>query len=478
MKKRTLWLLLSLLVIISMVLVACAPAEVKEEAPEEPEQINILFHAGVAEPTAPDAEVAPGEIRQVAMQEIVDAYMELHPNVNVEFYRFPGAYEELNEWMVARMTAQDSPDIFTMDSQWLWPFVGKDWFYEFDDWLAEPNPYQPDYETWGDQFEQEALWSQIGPDGDTYGVAMDGARIIFVYNKDHFKEAGIEEEPRTWAEFQDAWEKLEAAGYFGMGVSRRFHWFMGSIYIQGELDDIYALDEDGNNFVDSREIAVASQKGLFPDWDAWLKSMQLLKEMAQYSPRGFESGEMDMHPLFRAGEVSMFMMGVWAQDQYLRSPPPFEIGYMEFPIVTKDVWDTSQEKQVTMKGAWAELQYHIPAYLAEKEPEKLPWLKDFIMFIAQPDHVSSLIAEYGMLPLLKEAHGTPEQEPFMGDYDVATPYQGWMGLSQSALDAERRIGMAYMAGMMSDEEVLEAGKEEWEAELEKILESNPDWRLE
>jgi len=76
-----------------------------------------------------------------------------------------------------------------------------------------------------------------------------------------------------------------------------------------------------------------------------------------------------MHPLFRAGEVSMFMMGVWAQDQYLRSPPPFEIGYMEFPVVTQDVWDTSQEKQVTMKGAWAELQYHIPAYLAEKEPE-------------------------------------------------------------------------------------------------------------
>jgi len=467
-------------------LAACAPKPTetpetpKEETPgeaPEAEEIHILFMAGVATPTAPDEEVPPGEVRKVAMQHVVDAYMDEHPNVTIEFYRFPGAYEELNEWMIARMTAQDMPDIWSMDAQWLWPFVGKGWFWKFDEWLEDPNPYQPKYARWKDQFEQVALWSQIGPDGHTYGVAMDGASIVLVYNKDHFAEAGVEGELRTWNEFMEAWKKVQANGHSAFGVSRRFHWHMGMVYSQGELDDLLALDEDENNFVDSREFCVAWQKGEFPDWDAWLQSLKLMKEMAQFCPKGFESGEMDMHPLFRAGEVSMFMMGCWAQGQYLQSPPPFELGYTMYPIITKDVWSSAMEKQPALKGAWAELQYHIPAFLSEKAPEKLPWLEDFIMFICQPDYVSSIIAEYGMLPLIKEARAKPELEPFMAPFDYATPYQGWMGLSQSALNAERKIGIEYMSSDMSDDEILAKGKETIEVEVNKVLESNPDWKL-
>jgi len=463
-------------------LAACAPKATETVEPSEPEStampvaeaITINFMAGAATPTAADEEVAPGQVRQVAMQEVADAYMELHPNVEIEFYRFPGAYEELNEWMVARLTAGDMPDIWSMDCQWLFPFAGKGWFYEFDDWLEEPNPYQPKYERWKDQFEQAALWSQIAPNGKTIGVAMDGARIMMMYNKDHFAEAGITEEPETWTEFIEAWKKIQAKGHYAFGCSHRFHWNMGLIYTQLELPDLQELDEDDNNYMDTREACVASQKGLFPDWDAWLGALQLYKEQSQFFPPGFE-GELDMHQLFRAGEVSSYLMGVWKQPDYLNSPPDFDIGWLNYPIITKDVWPTAIEKQVAMIGAWAELQYHIPAFLAEKEPEKLPWLKDFIMFICQPDYVSAIIAEYGMLPLIKEAHGTEVQEPFMAPYDVPIPYQGWMCLSQSALDAERTLGLEYMATDMSDEEVLEKGKETWEAEVEKMLESNPDW---
>jgi ABC-type glycerol-3-phosphate transport system substrate-binding protein len=125
------------------------------------------------------------------------------------------------------------------------------------------------------QYQPVALFSQIGPDGKTYGVNMDGAGVMTVYNKDAFKKAGIEGPPKTWDEFVVALKKLKDAGYipYGADLTSGFaHWFSAHVYTQLLYGKMAQWDDDKNDVITARELVNHSQTGgTFPDWDAYLQ---------------------------------------------------------------------------------------------------------------------------------------------------------------------------------------------------------------
>jgi sn-glycerol 3-phosphate transport system substrate-binding protein len=62
-----------------------------------------------------------------------------------------------------------------------------------------------------------ALHANAIVDGELYGVPFHNSTPLLYYNKDHFKEAGLDPDkpPRTWAEFVDAAKKLTKDGRHG-----------------------------------------------------------------------------------------------------------------------------------------------------------------------------------------------------------------------------------------------------------------------
>ena len=340
----------------------------------------------------------------------------------------------------------------------------------------------PGNKAWKDQFEEIAIISQTGPDGKLYGVNMDGAGVMTVYNKNAFADAGITDKPRTWGEFKEVWQKLLDKGYipYGADLSPETccfpHWLSAHIYNQLVWDKIYDWDDDGNRVITAKELAVHGQKGDFPDWDAYLEFAHLFKEMTPYFPVGYE-GVVDYRQLFRQGKVVMYMEGNWAVSQFKASPPPFEFGWLAFPIITKDIWPAAPEKIVRIQGAWGAMQYHVPGYLAQKEPDKIPVIMDWLMFSSVPEHVGMVCKETGLVPLTKGAEGLPELAPFYEPYDRAVPYQSWQTLSTSGLQAEYKLWQAYLPSDMSDSEFLDMAKKAWNEEVNKVLEANPDWKV-
>ncbi len=467
-------------------LAACAPAAPAPAPGGAPaaapaKKYKILHWAQAAEPTDPNVQLAEGQTRHVAYQVIADKYMEQHPDVEIEWYRFP-AGSNLSEWLLARMTAQDAPDIYWANTEDLWPHVNKGWALDFTEYMNQPNPYVPGNKAWKDQFEEIAIISQTGPDGKLYGVNMDGAGVMTVYNKDAFADAGITDKPRTWGDFKEVWQKLLDKGYipYGADLSPETccfpHWLSAHIYNQLVWDKIYDWDDDGNRVITGKELAVHGQKGDFPDWDAYLKFAHLFKEMTPYFPVGYE-GVVDYRQLFRQGKVVMYMEGNWAVSQFKASPPPFEFGWLAFPIITKDIWPAAPEKIVRIQGAWGAMQYHVPGYLAQKEPDKIPVIMDWLMFSSVPEHVGMVCKETGLVPLTKGAEGLPELAPFYEPYDRAVPYQSWQTLSTSGLQAEYKLWQAYLPSDMSDSEFLDMAKKAWDEEVRKVLEANPDWKV-
>jgi len=454
------------------------PVETAAPAEEVAETITIQHWAQAAEPTAPDVELEPGEVRKVAYDEVAEAYMADHPNVKIEWYRFP-AGSNIDEWLTARMTAQDAPEIYWANSESLWPHIQKNWALAFDSWAELPNPYVSGNERWFDQFEDVAVISQTGPDGKLYGINMDGAGVLTLYNTDAFETAGITDLPTTWTEFIGACDALLDAGFIPYGATLAegmtfSHWLHAHIYNQLVWDTIYDWDKDGNMVITAKDLVLSFEEGLFPDWDAFLQFAHLFKELTPYFPLGYE-GELDLPQLWRQGNLAMYMEGNWGVSQLKNDPPPHGFNWLAFPVITKDIWPAAPEKVVRIQGAWGAMQYHVPGYLAQIDPARVDVIMDWLMWSSVPEHVGSICKETGLVPLTKGAEGLPELAPFYEPYDRAVPYQSWNTMSASAWNAECDLWQQYLPSDMTDDAFLELAEETFSAEVDKVLEANPDW---
>jgi ABC-type glycerol-3-phosphate transport system substrate-binding protein len=280
----------------------------------------------------------------------------------------------------------------------------------------------------------------------------------------------------------DAWEALKQKDYIPYGgdlVNDNCcfaHWTDCLCYTQLCYEKIDQIDDDKNWIWTAQELCRHSQLGEFPFWDEWIVLGHLFREQGPYLPVGYE-GYVDYRQLFRQGKVAMYMEGNWALADYKSDPPPFEFGWLEYPVLTKDIWPAVPETVCRIEGAWGGMQYHMPGYLTETDPDKIGVLMDFLMFVSKPENVSKNLQENSTLPLIYGAEGQEGLEPFFEPYDFDIIWAAWNNLSGSAREVEHQLWQSYVPTDMSDDEFLEKSQEAWETELQKVLETNPEWKI-
>ncbi|MBV7335458.1 ABC transporter substrate-binding protein [Chloroflexi bacterium TSY] len=463
----------------TMLLAACpaaAPSPGSDGGADQ-EVITLLIDAGGGTPSADD--VAEDE-KRVGFQEAAEAYMELHPNIKIEWYHLPPGSNR-SEWLQARMTAKDSPDTFWYNADALWPHIHKGWALDLSEFVILENPYMEGKEPWVDYIDEVGRLSQIGPDGKIYGVNLDGAGVLILVNKDAMAEAGVEQDPKTWGEFMNAWQALQEIDYipFGGDMSQQCcyaHWTHGHVFNQLAWDVIMDFDETNDAFITAKELVQHTQRGDWPLWDHFVGMAHFFKEQAPFLPNGYQ-GQVEYRQLFRQNKLGMYMEGNWTIAGLKKDPPPFEFDWLTYPIITKDIWPDAPEKHIRLQGPWGGLQFHIPGYLAEEAPEKIPHIIDFLMFVTQPEYVSASCAERGTIPMVRGSTTIPEMQPFLEPFERAVAYQSWASLSGSAYERERALLAEYMPGGMSDDALVAQAQEIWDDEVSKSLENNPDWQI-
>lgn len=90
-----------------------------------------------------------------------------------------------------------------------------------------------------------ALAEDIG-EGDLYYIPMNPQSFLFMYNKDIFEEAGIENVPVTWDEFLEVAQKVKDAGYTPLTTDPNYSQGIFGYYLsrlKGE-DWVYELVND------------------------------------------------------------------------------------------------------------------------------------------------------------------------------------------------------------------------------------------
>ena len=142
-------------------------------------------------------------------------------------------YTQLN----ALVDADQTPDVFIVSpGPNLTDYVKPGVAAPLDDYLNADG--------WKDTFSSDAVFTQQTYDGKIYAVPLNIAAACCYYNKDIFKEAGVEV-PTTYDELLDACKKIKDAGYTPITISAGTAWCLSML--AGYLCDREGVDLDAVN---------------------------------------------------------------------------------------------------------------------------------------------------------------------------------------------------------------------------------------
>lgn len=155
-----------------------------------------------------------------------------------------------------------------------------------------------------------------------YGVPFDVNAILIFYNKDLFKQAGLDPEkpPKTWTEFIEAGKKLRAAGI------QPFVSGFGEPWLVGAFDASYQW-----NLLGKQGIIDTIQGKLKYTDPRWVRAIGILDEMRKNNM--FAAGvatmvNKDAERTFATGRVAMAFNGSWGVNVYRGMNPQLNYGVM------------------------------------------------------------------------------------------------------------------------------------------------------
>jgi multiple sugar transport system substrate-binding protein len=227
MKKRILWSLLSLTVIIATLVVACgpqateAPAEPTEaeaeptEPPPEPEAvtIDVWFHSG------------KGEERDVLNAQVED-FNAMQDEVQINAVKLPeGSY---NDQVNSAALAGDLPCLLDFDGPFLYNYAWSGYLRPIDDYVPDDlrNDFLP------------SIIDQGTYAGNLYSLGTFDSGLGIWGNKAYLEEAGVRipegiDDAWTFEEFQEALEALQALDQVEYAIDFKMNYGAGEWFTYG-----------------------------------------------------------------------------------------------------------------------------------------------------------------------------------------------------------------------------------------------------
>lgn len=215
---RKLLITVSLVMIASFILTACAgaqatvvPTAVPQTAPttvpptEPPKPVTITWY-----------HITTAENQKAVWQKLADEYKAAHPNVTIEITVMEN--EAFKTKLTTLMQSGEPPDIFQswgggVMNAYATAGLLKDITADLDG----------NGGAWRNTFSPGALGVYAYKEKN-YGVPWDMGMVGFWYNKALFTKAGISNPPATWTELLDDVNKLKSAGITPIAVGEGDKW--------------------------------------------------------------------------------------------------------------------------------------------------------------------------------------------------------------------------------------------------------------
>lgn len=255
----------------------------QESTASKSEKTKITYWNGF---TGSDGEV---------LQELVKEYNETN-TANVEVVMDIMPWDSMYQKLATVLPVQEGPDVIAFNTEYIGTYAKPGALAALDDIYAEgkvDNSVIP-----------VALNENLKYNGTYYGVPMNMATLMLYYNKDIFKQAGLDPEkpPTTWDELEEYALKItetEGQEFYGFGLAVKETIPMWPILLWGNGGDFI---KDGKSVLNSEANieTITRWKNLISD-----------KKIA---PAVMTGGEIDK--LFESQKLGMYFCGPWATGSF------------------------------------------------------------------------------------------------------------------------------------------------------------------
>jgi multiple sugar transport system substrate-binding protein len=344
-----------------------------------------------------------------ALNELIARFEEEHPDIRIRAQYVPTG-DALIQRLVTAVQSRTAPDISWIRADYMEDLVRADAIYPMSHFIDGENGLtQEELDDFYPSLLQAASWR-----GTLYSMPMEATNIGLLYNKDLFREAGLDPErpPRTWEELRE--------------YSRRL-----------------TIDRNGNGRFDQVGFLVPISPATGPQgpWMVW-----------QWYPFLWQAGghlinDAQTQVLFDS-EASAAALGLW-QDLY-------EAQNLRAFTNEPDVAFTSRQLAMALDGPWSLPRYDrllrnidwgvapLPAgpngpstvvggeYLAVFKQSRVPdeaWT--FIKWVVRPDVQAFWAEASGYLPVRRSVLDVPEFQAYLAENEPFRVYVEQMEYGQA-----------------------------------------------
>ena len=378
------------------------------------------------------------------MADVAKQWEARNPGYTIKFEPDPvlAAGQDEAQWIKTQLLGGIAPDLFNFNQENAWPDADKGWYYTFDSFLNQPNPYVSGHPTLWQQYRYpDIVKGHYGPDNKQYAVDYDMVEVAIFYNKNHFAKAGITRLPQTWAEMIALNQKLQKAGIQRPTIGNAWRladWGVDIIFDQlfRPFDKLLQAGITSNKTRQSKEysgyllpkaMCRAIKMGyLAPDNPRFREVMRILHDWRQYFTRDlgpFMGGQSLEHGYrdFVTEKGSMLWDGNW-NVRALRFDPllKFKVGTFYLPPITRQTspFAAAHPFPACRIGGIA------TAFVVSNTPihnGNITKVLDYIHFLCTPQHAGAIIGEAAQfIPNITGAPTPPGEQIF--DDVLRRPY--------------------------------------------------------
>lgn len=350
---------LSLLMVVSMILAGASFAVAEE-------QVTLTIASAMV------TEDPEGALEQA----LADQYMELHPNVSIEFISMPAP--EVAKRIVVLAANDDLPDMFFVPNDFMPQLYSLDIVADLEGLLGQE---------WLDGYNQNLL-KDVKINGKMVSVPWYASPYAVIYRLDWFEELGLEI-PETWDAFIDVAQQMTRDANGDGNVDTWAFSMVGARNNSGEqrfvlisksfgVDEIYQ-DADGKWASDIADPRFKDGLKLFTD---------LYTEYGVVPPGPVEVDYSASMQLFTSGQTGMILSGPHSLGFITKTNPDLE-GKLGSFLIPKE------ETHASISG--------LGGYAIAESSEIKEIAADYMKFITSPENAIPFGQATGRMPTRLDA---------------------------------------------------------------------------
>ena len=325
MKAKSMLIIVSFIMVVTMMLTACAPAAATQvQAPTNPPAAPAATQppaapAATQPPAAPAATQAPAvtlefqqwwepELPSGAFRQIMDQFETANPGIKVTL--LSGPYANTKQQEVAGAATGTMPCVLGLDGAWVSDFVKENAITNLSDIIKSTG------------YDDSQLAAQIKENGSTYMIPVVNFVYPLFYNQDLFTKAGITAPPDNRTQFAADVKKLTSGDVYGWVIPLSLDAPNG---IQNDTMS-WVWASGGSMMKDGKPNLVGNQ-----DVTSAVQFIKSLYDAKVISPGAFTLAEPDKVTEFTNGRVAMMIDSLAHINLIRKQTPTLNFGIAPIP---------------------------------------------------------------------------------------------------------------------------------------------------